>query len=239
MSFAPWRSSFEASALRPLPAVSDHGIPEAWRAPLASSLARFALGESGEGRIAREIWKVTLPGVDDDYRTALGLFVAEEGRHGRILLTAVRALGGEPLRHNWTEMLFRRGRRLLGTRLKLLVLLVAEVVSLACYGALIQALPNSPIRDALRQIREDETRHLAFHADLFRRWTQHPFAAAVFATLFATIATAAAVTVILDHRATWRLISRSPASMARDFRSCTADALFAVLGTVPVPVPVR
>ncbi|HSP80218.1 MAG TPA: hypothetical protein VLQ93_16925, partial [Myxococcaceae bacterium] len=130
MQWSRWRQHFEANRTRALPKGLEQvdTVPAGWRAPLAASLARFQLGEAGEGRIAQEIDRVRLPGVDADYRAALKLFVAEEGRHARILGHLVPALGGRLLARNWTERLFTHGRRLLGVRLKLTVLLVAEVV---------------------------------------------------------------------------------------------------------------
>jgi hypothetical protein len=110
-------------ATRPLPDLGTQvririGAPEL-AASIARSLAKFQLGEAGEGRIAKEIDRARLPSIDADYRAALKLFVAEEGRHARLLGLAVRALGGSLLQKNWTEALFVRGRRLLGLRLKL------------------------------------------------------------------------------------------------------------------------
>lgn len=238
MSFAAWRAHFEQTARRPLPSVPPDGVPDAHRRAIADSLARFALGESGEGRIAHEIHAVNLPGVDGDYRAALGLFVAEEGRHGRILMTAVRGLGGQPARHNWTETLFRRGRRMLGVRVKLTVLLAAEVVSLGAYGGLRSALPACPLRDALDQIRDDERQHLAFHATIFRIWTQHPAAAALFAAGFAVIATAACAVVLIDHYGTWRRLGVPVGALAADFGGHIAGALRSVLGASPVAAAV-
>ena len=73
MSWSGWRAHFERHALRPLPPLRPDvaEVPEAWRAPLARSLARFQVGESGEGRIAHEIDRAHLPGVDADYRASL------------------------------------------------------------------------------------------------------------------------------------------------------------------------
>jgi hypothetical protein len=230
MSHAAWRAHFERSARRPLPVVTAEGVPPELHAVLAGSLARFALGESGEGRIAVEINRVSLEGVDDDYRAALGLFVAEEGRHGRILMTAVKALGGEPARHNWTEVLFRRGRRLLGVRTKLVVLLAAEVVSLGAYGGLRDALPPCPLRDALDEIRGDERQHLAFHASIFRVWTRRPLGAALFAAFFGAVASSAIAVVLLDHVGTWRRLQRPLLPLAASFVAALGAAMSAVLG---------
>lgn len=201
--WSAWRRHFERNKRRPLPRVDDAGeIPDAWRAPLSRSLARFQLGEGGEGRIAKEIWRVRLPGIDDDYRFALGHFVAEEGRHARILGAMVRALGGELLRNQWTEALFVRGRRLAGTRMKLLVLLAAEVIGIGFYGLLADRLPEGDIRRALREIATDEESHLQFHRAYFRTETTSAFRRALFVATWRTVATAACATVLLDHRAT-------------------------------------
>jgi hypothetical protein len=153
-----WRSHFETQALRPLPAAPRDvlEIPAAWRAPLCASLARFQLGEGGEGRIAREIERASLPGIDDDYRAALKLFVREEGRHARILAGMVRSLGGTLLKASWSERLFVAGRRLLGLRLKLLVLLAAEVIGLGFYALLARRLGTGSIAEQLEQIAADE-----------------------------------------------------------------------------------
>ncbi len=70
---------------------------------------------------------------------------------------------GKLLGRNWTERLFVFARRLLGLRLKLMVLLVAEVVGGAFYGLLASRLPEGALRRGLEQICEDEEHHLDFH----------------------------------------------------------------------------
>src|SRR5690348_839944 len=114
--WSPWRQHFEENARRPLPMVEAAGVPASWQAPLCRSLAIFQVGESGEGRIVREIERSQLSGVDADYRASLKLFVKEEGRHARILAAMVRALGGSLRGSAWTDRLFVHGRRLLGLR---------------------------------------------------------------------------------------------------------------------------
>lgn len=202
--WSAWRHYFEANARRPLPAIDGSGVPAAWAGPLARSLAVFQLGEGGEGRVAREIERVALAGIDDDYRAALKLFVREEGRHAKILAAMVRALGGELERGAWTERLFVRGRRLLGLRLKLLVLLAAEVVGLGFYGLLAETLEGCPIGQALREIAEDERRHLEFHCDFFRGQARGSGERAVFVAAWGAVAGAACAVVLIDHRATLR-----------------------------------
>ena len=211
-----WRSHFETQALRPLPSAPADilAIPEAWRAPLCASLARFQLGEGGEGRIAREIERATLPGIDDDYRAALKLFVREEGRHARILAGMVRALGGTLLRASWSERLFVGGRRMLGLRLKLLVLLVAEVIGLGFYALLARRLGACSIGEQLREIAGDEGMHLEFHADFFRgqvgggsRW--------LFRAAWWSVGGLACVVLLIDHRRTLRALG-IPSTTAAD-----------------------
>lgn len=211
-----WRSHFEIQALRPLPAAPQDvmaKIPEAWRGPLCASLARFQLGEGGEGRIAREIERASLAGIDDDYRAALKLFVREEGRHARILAGMVRALDGDLLKASWSERLFVGGRRLLGLRLKLLVLLAAEVIGLGFYALLARRLGDCSIGEQLREISADEGMHLEFHADFFRtqvdgagRW--------VFRAAWWSVAGLACAVLLFDHRRTLRALEIPPTTAA-------------------------
>lgn len=215
--WSAWRQHFESNAARPLPPVDGSGIAAAWRGPLARSLAVFQLGESGEGRVAKEIDRATLPGIDADYRASLKLFVREEGRHARILAAMVRALGGSLQRAAWTERLFVRGRRLLGVRLKLLVLLVAEVVGLGFYALLGERLGACPIGQALREISGDERAHLEFHCAFFREQTRGPVARGLFLAAWWLVCGAACAMVLIDHRATLRALQIPPGAAARRF----------------------
>ncbi|HKC24276.1 MAG TPA: ferritin-like domain-containing protein [Thermoanaerobaculia bacterium] len=202
METAAWHRHFVQSSLRPLPSTAFDGtaIPEPLRSCLARSIATFQLGETGEGRIAAEIRR--LRGVDEDYCRALTLFVKEEGRHARILAGLVRSLGGELLARQATARLFVAARRLLGVRTKLLVLLAAEVIGIGFYSILAERAPDAVLAAALGEIADDERHHLAFHSDFFRARATTPLRRGAFRAAWLALSTAAAATVLGDHRRT-------------------------------------
>jgi rubrerythrin len=202
MSFSSWRRHFERNSRRPVPEVTPPSLPTLQTRALAWSLARFQIGEVGEGRIARDIWRVRIRGIDDDYRIALGLFVKEEGRHARILAGMVGALGGELFSRSWSQGLFRMARRMIGPRTKLMFFFAAEVIGIGFYGLLAAALPSSPLRAALEQIASDERAHLAFHRDFFQAAAPRGWRRAAFRIAWATVGSAAALTVLVEHRRT-------------------------------------
>jgi hypothetical protein len=206
MSFSSWVRHFERNRRRPLPEVTPPRLPTLQVRALSWSLARFQIGEVGEGRIARDIWRVRIRGIDDDYRIALGLFVKEEGRHARILAGMVRALGGELFSRTWSQGLFRTARRMIGPRTKLMLFFVAEVIGIGFYGLLAAALPPSPLRGALEEIASDERAHLAFHRDFFQSVAGRGWRRAAFRIAWATVGRAAALTVMVEHRRTLRAL---------------------------------
>ena len=215
MDWTRWRNHFEGNRRRPLPDLARPvGLAPECARLLASSLARFQLGETGEGRIARQIYGVRWTGIDAAYREALGLFIKEEGRHARILGDMVRALDGEVVRHAWSHGVFVFTRRLLGVRFKLLAMLAAEVVGIGFYGLLASRLPAGPFRDALREICDDESAHLRFHRDLFRTQAPAGWRRALFRIGWAVVGPAAVLVVWWDHRRTLRAFGVSSAHAA-------------------------
>ncbi len=211
MSFAHWRDHFERNRVRTLPDLADaaRGLPASWPAHLARSLAVFQLGESKGGRLATEI--DALPGLDDDYRAAIKLFVAEEQRHGDVLAACVAGLGGELIATTWTESLFVLARRLAGVRFKLVALLAAETIGLAFYRGVITRLPAGPLSEALEQICDDEVFHLRFHGEAFR-------GDRAFRLAWYPVVTAAAAVVLADHRRTLRALGIPLAESVRRVR---------------------
>jgi hypothetical protein len=182
---------------------------------LASTVARLQAGETGEGRIVNEIRK---RGIGDaDYQQAIALFVAEEGRHARILGRALEGLGGEPHRDHWTARYFTVGRRVLGPRTKIVVLLAAEVIATTFYDAMERALPEGPLRTAFAQIQRDEMAHLEFHTDFFA--SQDAAGRAAFRAAWWPIASVCCAVVLGDHAATLGALGIDRVALLRAMRA--------------------
>lgn len=195
-----WKQYFEARTQRALPDLeSDHDYSTVPKS-VARSLAIFQLGESGGGTVIAQAGASRLRGVNSHYGRAVDLFVAEEHRHANILALCVRLLGGELIRDNWTAKLFVFARRLIGLRLKVVVLLAAEVVGLCYYHLLAAHLPESKLRKQLLEIVEDERDHLAFHCDFLRSQIDNRFKRILFIVTWRCVMSAAMIAVAIDHR---------------------------------------
>lgn len=195
-----WQELFSSRAARPAPTLeSDLDYTRLPRS-LARSLAVFQLGESGGGTVINQARQSELVGHPEDYAEAIRLFVAEEHRHADILAVCVRLLGGELLRENWTARLFVFGRRLIGLRLKIMVLLAAEVVGLCYYRLIASRLPPCALRDRLLEIADDEKDHLEFHCDFLRGQVTSRFRQLIFLSTWRTLMLASEIVVLLDHR---------------------------------------
>lgn len=217
MTWEQWRRLFEARASRATPqSIASPTLPEASRRQLVRSLRIFQIGETGEGRIVHEIQKVQCLDIDDHYRAALALIIAEEGRHARMLGLCVRALGGEPIGSTWTERLFTWGRRAAGVHAKLVVLFAAEVVGIAFYGALGRALPPGELRDRLADIGRDEVAHYQFHTDFFRQYRAHALKWPLFVTVWWAVGVACTTVLMMDHGRTLRAVGVRPAAVGRE-----------------------
>ena len=88
----------------------------------------------------------------------------------------------------------------MGLRLKVLVLLAAEVVGICYYKLLAMRLPAGQIRDLLEELANDEEAHLKFHSDFLRLYAQGILPGVVFRSVWRLVTYAAAIVVIIDHR---------------------------------------
>lgn len=199
-----WQKFFAKRKDRPMPSLQEGGEAVQLPRSVARSLAIFQLGESGGGTIIEQARHSRLPHVDKHYADAMALFVKEENRHANVLAVCVRILGGELIRKNWTAGLFVFSRRLMGLRLKVIVLLAAEVVGICYYHLLSSRMPPCQVKDWLAELVTDEKSHLYFHCRFLKsqtptRWRQRLFVSVWRCTMFA-----AAITVMIDHRAAIR-----------------------------------
>lgn len=195
-----WHLFFARRSERQLPGLKTSEDYSNIPASVARSLAIFQLGESGGGTVIEQARRSTIPGVDEHYADAMQYFVDEEHRHAEILAICVRNLHGSLIRTNWTAKLFVWGRRLIGLRLKVLVLLAAEIVGLCYYRLIASRLPPSRLQSMLAQIVDDERAHLHFHCDFLRGQTQVAWRRTLFLVAWRLTMIAAAVVVLIDHR---------------------------------------
>ncbi|GAA3552524.1 hypothetical protein GCM10022419_036090 [Nonomuraea rosea] len=197
--FASWVAEFETEALRR----HAGGDPD-WacgadlgRAVLAS-VQRFQVGENGDG--AALIGKADQAG-DAAYAAAIRLFVIEEQNHARLLARLLAAAGAPALNGHWSDAVFVRLRRLLGLRMELMVLMIAEVTALRYYRALRDGAADRLTADVAARILADEERHVPFHCRRLRQSFQSLPAAtrAVVATGWWCLMLGTVIVVALDH----------------------------------------
>ncbi|WP_124538434.1 ferritin-like domain-containing protein [Piscinibacter terrae] len=167
---------------------------------VARSLAVFQLGETGGGTVVEQARRSAFAKNNPGYARAMELFVQEEHRHAQVLAMCVYALGGQLIRSNWTDSLFVVVRRAMGLRLKVLVLLAAEVVGISYYQRIAQGLEPSPLRDALEELCADEQSHLHFHCEFLRVQADGPMKRWLFKAAWRTVTAVAQLAVYLEHR---------------------------------------
>ena len=203
-NWAEWRRFFSERRDRTFPRLEVDANYEYLPESLAKSLAIFQFGESGGGTVIEQARRSSLATVDPHYGEAMQLFVAEEHRHANLLAMCVRMLKGTLIRSNWTAKLFVFARRLMGLRLKVLVLLSAEVVGICYYHLIATRLPDSKLKGLLSQIVDDERAHLQFHCAFLRKQVTSPFRRRLFTIVWRATMIAAAIAVLIDHRAAIR-----------------------------------
>lgn len=166
--FAFWVQHFEHDRRRrmPIPWDAPHRLDPEERRAVASSVATFQLGETGEGSFLRAAAART---GDPDYLRAVDLFVAEEGRHANELARFMEREGIPYRRRHWTNGVFRALRKLLGLELCVVVLVTAETIACVYYRALGDATRSPVLRALCTQILRDEVAHVAFQEESLAR----------------------------------------------------------------------
>ncbi|MFJ9833718.1 ferritin-like domain-containing protein [Streptomyces sp. NPDC101169] len=174
--FAKWARDFEdEKERRAALGDPDWGRGAAMPPAVWAGIQRFQVGEDGDG--ANLVAKADQAG-DPDYARAVRLFVAEEQNHARMLARLLAAGGMPLLSGHWSDTVFVRLRRLMGLRLELLVLMIAEVVALRYYRALRDGAGDPLTSEVAGRVLADEERHVPFHcARLHASFAELPRAA--------------------------------------------------------------
>ncbi|MDA5281508.1 ferritin-like domain-containing protein [Streptomyces sp. NPDC054904] len=236
-TYTAWVEEFEAERERRA-ALGDPDWARGARLPveIVRSVQKFQVGEDGDG--AALTGKADRAG-DDPYAAAVRLFIAEEQNHARMLALLLAAGGAGTLDGHWSDAAFVRLRRLMGLKLELLVLMVAEVVSLRYYRALRDGSPDPLASEVARRLLADEERHVPFHC---RRLNEglaplpRPARRAVTAGWRVLLA-GAAVVVAVDHGPALRALGVGRRAFVADvLRSSAVMASAMVDGPVAEPV---
>ncbi|MGW7332141.1 ferritin-like domain-containing protein, partial [Streptomyces sp. NPDC054840] len=159
--YGAWVGEFEARRERRAALGDpDWGKGAQLPAEIVRSIQKFQVGEDGDGSALTA--KADLAG-DPVYSDAVRLFIAEEQNHARMLKLLLAAGGATTLDGHWSDAAFVRVRRLLGLRMELLVLMIAEAVALGYYRALRDGATDRLTTEVAGRILADEERHVPFH----------------------------------------------------------------------------
>ncbi|MEU7725918.1 ferritin-like domain-containing protein [Streptomyces sp. NPDC040724] len=207
-------------------------------AEIVRSIQKFQVGEDGDGSALSG--KADRAG-DPVYSEAVRLFIAEEQNHARMLKLLLAAGGAGTLDGHWSDAAFVRVRRLLGLRVELLVLMIAEVVALGYYRALRDGDVDPLVSEVAGRILADEERHVPFHCLRLREGLAglpRPARRAVTAGWRGLLGCAAAL-VALDHGPALRTLGVGRgAFVAQTLRSSAWMARAMSGGPVPAPAAV-
>lgn len=191
-------------------------IEPQFREPLAASLRKFQLGESGDGLRLRRHAAAT---GDATYAAAIDLFIREEQEHARLMGEILKMLDEPLLESHWTDNCFMLMRHFFGLHQELMVLLLPEMIAKYYFRALRDGTSDEVLRSVFSQILKDEEGHLAFHVEYLRQaFKGMSFMDRIGAQLvWRFIFRATCLAVLFDHRA----VLKSVGVDSREFwRSC-------------------
>ncbi|MGW1624670.1 ferritin-like domain-containing protein [Streptomyces sp. NPDC002172] len=231
--FAKWTRRFEDEReRRRAQGDPDWGQNATLHPAVWASIQRFQVGEDGDG--ANLVSKADQAG-DADYGQAVRLFIAEEQNHARLLARLLAAGGMPTLTGHWSDTVFVRLRRLMGLRLELLVLMIAEVVALRYYRALRDGTGDALTSEVAGRILSDEERHVPFHCErLYASMVELPHAVRrPVMTLWRLLLLAVSLVVAADHGPALRRLDLGRLRFVGDVMASSHAVVSAVL--VPRP----
>ncbi|MFF2362916.1 ferritin-like domain-containing protein [Streptomyces sp. NPDC058122] len=231
--FAKWTKHFEDEReRRRAQGDPDWGQGATLHRAVWAGIQRFQVGEDGDG--ANLVGKADQAG-DADYGQAVRLFAAEEQNHARLLARLLAAGDVPTLNGHWSDAAFVRLRRLMGLRMELLVLMIAEVVALRYYRVLRDGTDDALTTDVAARILSDERRHVPFHCERLHasladlpRAVRRPVM-----TLWRLLLLAVSLVVAVDHGPALRRLGIGRLRFVADVMASSHAVVSAVL--VPRP----
>jgi hypothetical protein len=206
-----WLEYFEGNRTRRMKIPWELGVhvEPRLRRPLIKSLQRFQVGEQGQGNHLKRGAAKT---GDARYAATIDLFIKEEQEHSRLLARVLHGMVAPLLRWHWSDACFVLVRRLLGLRLELMVLLVAEMIAKRYYRMLRDGTNDPVVKAMCEQILHDEQAHVAFHCEYLHHALAHlPFLVRMFVHFaWRCFFYGVCLLVMYDHRQVMRATRVSP-----------------------------
>ncbi len=164
-----WLNHFEYHAEQPRGAARGpmSALRPEERRLIAGSIATFQLGEQSAGSgLLRAAYRFAAAHGDELLPRITELFIREEQRHARLLRVFMEEHGIRAKGLHWTDVLFRRARRLAGFELYLHVLITAELIGNVYYRALESVTGCQRLRELCRTLVADELAHIGYESEL-------------------------------------------------------------------------
>jgi len=215
-----WLNHFEYHAEQPRGAAGGalNALGSGERRLIARSIATFQLGEQSDGSgLLRAAYRFAAAHGDELLPRITELFIREERRHARLLGEFMEEHGIRTRCRHWTDVMFRRLRRLAGFELYLHVLITAELIGNVYYHALESVTGCQRLKVLCRTLIADELAHVGYESELILELrAQKPSALRTLIRLaHRGFFCGAACAVWISHRAVLQRAGHSPAGFLR------------------------
>ena len=220
-----WLNHFEHHAQHPrgLPSGVPDLLSPAERCLIARSIATFQLGEQSEGStLLHAAEQFARRHAQPPLARIVQLFIAEEQHHAALLKDFMESHGIALKRHDWTDGVFRRLRRLAGLELYLYVLITAELIGILYYRALEMVTDCARLKLLCRTLVCEELAHVGFesHLLLALRATRPVAIRTMLRVAHRIFLVGTASVVWITHR---RLLQRAGYNGRRFLRACLSQ----------------
>ena len=128
---------------------------------ITESIQQFQKGESSEGK---NLLKFAKDFQNEEYLSAIKLFIREEQKHALVLVKIMKANGIDKITDHWVDSVFRILRKFSNLENSIIFLSTAEIISAVYYKALREATRSESLKTVCSQILSDEEMHINFQA---------------------------------------------------------------------------